>query len=339
MKKYSLLILILVIEINFRFNALSQDIHFSQFYSSPLTLNPALTGRFDGAYRFVGNGRQQWRSVTIPYQSYGGSLDAKGLNKLKGLGYGLSVYNDRTGDSRYNTFLINLALSYTFKISKDSTLFLTLGAQTGATQTKIDYSNLRYDNQYNGFQYDPNIPTSESFANTGKLNFNLNSGILVTKELKGRSSISTGFSLNNVNNPQKSFFNAADIKLDRRFNINLSSVFMLAKKVDLLPSILFMSQGKFTEFTGGTSARYIISDKPEKYKAIYIGFWSRIVDAGIITAGMDYENLYVGLSYDINYSSLTPASRSRGAVEMSVIYIIKELPGKRKKYKICPTYI
>ena len=38
----------------------AQDPHFSQFFSSPLTLNPAFTGKFDGAVRFIGDYRNQW---------------------------------------------------------------------------------------------------------------------------------------------------------------------------------------------------------------------------------------------------------------------------------------
>ena len=35
----------------------AQDPHFSQFFASPLTLNPAFTGKFDGLFRVAGNYR------------------------------------------------------------------------------------------------------------------------------------------------------------------------------------------------------------------------------------------------------------------------------------------
>ncbi|MES1226414.1 MAG: type IX secretion system membrane protein PorP/SprF, partial [Bacteroidota bacterium] len=43
--------------------ALAQDPNFSQFFASPLTLNPALTGKFDGVYRVAGNYRNQWPTI------------------------------------------------------------------------------------------------------------------------------------------------------------------------------------------------------------------------------------------------------------------------------------
>jgi type IX secretion system PorP/SprF family membrane protein len=316
-----------------------QDIHFSQFMSSPMNLNPAQAGQFDGAFRFVGNARRQWNSVTIPYQTFGGSVDAKNLLRIKRVGAGLSIYNDRTGDSQLNTFQMNLALSYTFKINKDSTQFLTFGAQSGFTQRTINYSKLSYDNQYSGSVYDPNLPNNESFSNNGRLYPNLNAGILWTRRINERNVVMTGVSLNNINRPQQSFFNDQSIKLDQKLTVHLTSQFKLSRKIDILPAFLFLSQGKFKEFTVGASAKYILNEDRAHYRALYFGMWTRAADAGWLSAGMDYGNLYAGVSYDINYSKLTPASNARGGIELSVIYIIRELLPKRKSYKICPTYI
>ena len=47
----------------------SQDIHFSQFFETPLLRNPALAGIFSGDLRIQGVYRNQWNSVTVPYQT------------------------------------------------------------------------------------------------------------------------------------------------------------------------------------------------------------------------------------------------------------------------------
>ena len=41
----------------------AQDPAFSQFFASPLTLNPALTGKFNGTLRVAGNYRNQWPQI------------------------------------------------------------------------------------------------------------------------------------------------------------------------------------------------------------------------------------------------------------------------------------
>src|SRR5678810_596663 len=56
--------------------ALAQDPNFSQFFASPLTLNPAMTGKFDGVYRVAGNYRNQWPTIYNAYTTYTASFDA-----------------------------------------------------------------------------------------------------------------------------------------------------------------------------------------------------------------------------------------------------------------------
>ncbi len=315
-----------------------QDIHFSQFVSSPMNLNPALTGNFKGGYRFVGNGRRQWSSVTLPYQTLALSADANNFLRLKNVGAGMSLYQDKTGDSHFSTFLMNLAASYRIRINKDSTQFISLGVQSGFTSRRIDYSNLYYDNQFNGYVYDASTPSIEEFQNAGRIYANLNAGINWTYTIKERTGISAGFSIFNLSNPKQSFFNNNFILLDKRYTLHAAGQFKLSERFDLLPNLLFMTQGTFKEFNVGTSLKYIVNGNPTKYRALYIGGSLRAGDAGFAMIGMDYQKLYVGLSYDINYSNLKPASNYRGGMEFAVIYILDVLP-KKRMYKICPSYI
>ena len=329
---------ILLLFIFIPFFPMAQDIHFSQFMSSPMNMNPAQTGNFNGSYRFIGNGRRQWSSVTIPYQTFGISADARDFLRIKNVGAGISLYQDQTGDSHFNTLQINLAASYKIKLNKDSTQFLSLGIQSGITQRRIDYSNLTYDNQYNGVVYDPNIPSVETYQNTGRIYANLNAGINWMYNIKERTGISAGISLYNITTPQQSFFGNNLIRLDNRYNFNVAGQMKLSKKFDLLPSALFMTQGTFKEFVAGSSVKYIVKNDPYKYRALYLGGWARTGDAAFVSLGMDYNKLYVCLSYDINFSNLQPASNNRGGFEFAVIYIIDVLP-KKIKYKICPEFI
>ncbi|MCB0576411.1 MAG: type IX secretion system membrane protein PorP/SprF, partial [Saprospiraceae bacterium] len=51
-------------------NLSAQDIHFTQFYMSPLTTNPAMSGKFEGTVRIGGIYRGQWASVLSGSDSY-----------------------------------------------------------------------------------------------------------------------------------------------------------------------------------------------------------------------------------------------------------------------------
>ena len=68
--KNILQILVIVLTIIMQIPAFGQDIHFSQFYSSPLTLNPAYTGNYEGNWRVMSNYRTQWSAIAEPYKTY-----------------------------------------------------------------------------------------------------------------------------------------------------------------------------------------------------------------------------------------------------------------------------
>lgn len=84
-------IYILILFIGWIIAVKGQDIHFSQFYASPLTLNPANTGLFNGNIRGVLNYRNQWNSFA-PFNTYAGSVDMNfGQRFLKDDLFGIGV--------------------------------------------------------------------------------------------------------------------------------------------------------------------------------------------------------------------------------------------------------
>src|SRR6187402_3812239 len=81
----------------------AQDPHFSQFFASPLTLNPAFTGKFDGQLRLAANHRDQWPSIPKAYVTTSASVDFSILKKKVGeydiLGIGISGLSDQSADN------------------------------------------------------------------------------------------------------------------------------------------------------------------------------------------------------------------------------------------------
>ena len=68
-------------------------------------------------------------------------------------------------------------VSSAFNLIEDSTQQLRVGFQTGITSRGIQSNALTMDAQYNGVQFDPNLPTNESFQNYNQIYGNLNVGI------------------------------------------------------------------------------------------------------------------------------------------------------------------
>ena len=320
----------------------AQDIHFSQFNSSPLNLNPALTGLFDGDYRFVGNDRNQWGSVTVPYKTFSGSYDMRMLaGKIKSgiLGGGIIFNNDRAGDASLGITQANLSLSYSKKIDKDSVQLLSVGVQTGIAQRSIDYTKLMFDEQYDGDTYNPNYNTGQNFSSSSFTYFDVSSGVNWFYRPRERFKMNFGASMFHINTPKQNFLNANDVKLHRKVVLHGSGQFKVRPKIDLMPSFIFERQNTFQEFVVGTSFRYMIQSFEGYNNAFYLGGFYRTSDAFIFSTGMDYKNINVGLSYDVNISKLRPASNGRGGLELSVIYIIKKFIPLKVKKKICPPYL
>ena len=318
-------------------SATAQDIHLSQFWASPANLNPALTGQFNGDYRFVGNQRTQWKSVTVPFVTYGLAADAHDFLEKENLGVGINMYFDHTGDSRFKTTHINLSSSYLFKL--DTIHSISAGAQVGFTNRNLSYDELRFDNQYNGLYYDPSLSHNETFARDSRGYMNLNLGAAYHWKIDRRKTATAGISLYNITRPKQSFFDDDNIILDMRFMLHANADYKVTEEIDIMPGLLFMSQGKFKEFDIGSNVRYRLKDEQGIYRAVYAGLWLRNQDAGYIVAGMNYDDWNVGISYDVNLSGLKPASNLRGGFEVSVIYIIRNYKPSPYKHKVCPNYI
>ncbi|HEY0976092.1 MAG TPA: PorP/SprF family type IX secretion system membrane protein [Flavobacteriales bacterium] len=314
----------------------AQDIHFSQFFQTPYALSPASIGLFDGDYRVGGVFRQQWRSVTVPYRTFGIGGDARDLAGVKGLGGGAWLYTDRAGDSRLNTFQFSLGASWTQRFGASKEQSLTLGVQGGITSINIDYTALRFDAQYNGFQYDASLGNNEQFQRDALSHPDLHTGLTYRNAPDPRHELQIGVALFNLTKPDIAFFEAAPSPLDQRTVIHALGRFPVAPKLDVMPMLQWMGQGPFREFDIGGAVRYILLDRYGLLRAVRGGLYMRAADAGYAYAGLEHDDWLFGLSYDLNLSRLVPASRNRGGFELTAIRVFRKRPPVPARFKACP---
>ncbi|HRF82261.1 MAG TPA: PorP/SprF family type IX secretion system membrane protein [Flavobacteriales bacterium] len=317
----------------------AQDIHFSQFFHAPLASGPGAIGTFDGDLRFNGIFRQQWRAVTIPYRTFALGGDAANAAGVQGLGLGAWIFNDKAGDSRMNQTHLSIGASWTEHFGADGEHALTGGLQFGLTSISLDPTGLSFDNQYNGYYYDPNLSSGEQFARSSNLHTDLHAGAVYRYVADHRTNVQVGLGLFNLTTPGISFLNGPSTELDMRTSSHLMVQFPIAEKMDLLPMVQFMSQGEFQEVDIGTNLRYILLERYGLERAVLFGAHYRAADAGYLYAGLEHDDWTFGLSYDINTSDLVPASRNRGAIELTAIRILKKRPAIPAKFKACPAQI
>lgn len=321
------------------FIAHAQDLHFSQFNRSYLNLNPALAGSFNGDFRLNGNFRNQWSAISEPFQTISFAADAKSPIKLiPNLQLGLVISNDvaGVGDLQSSHFLLNLA--YIQKLNADSSLSLKMGVQSGLNSRSINYDAFRFDQQYQAGRFDPQLNTGEDFGNNSINRLALNSGISLEFFQDQRHKAEAGIALFNLNQADQSFEGEAE-PLDIRSTIFVKAEHEISEKLDLIPSVLFSTQGEFSESVFGANVRYYFSDNNYYKRRLYAGLWLRPGDALIPAVGFDYDQWHFGASYDINISSLDVATNQRGGLELSVTYIISTYKAVFRNYQRCPKFL
>ena len=347
MKKIRLLLPIWL----FATSLLAQDRHFSQFYSSPLTLNPALTGAFDGKYRVGALYRDQWRGLLEqPYQNFSFGADlrlnapfASKSNPDK-MGLGLLFYRDIINSLDFSTTQIALSGAYHKSLDLGSTQFLSLGFQLGLSQRNVNYDNLTFQDQWNGVN-GYSLPRGERLPENNFGYSDLSTGINYSINPEPKVAFFAGLAYHHFNKPNVSFFKGADIPkqpLYSRISAQLAAQFPINKEHTLMmsPRILLASQGPHFEVNAGTNFRIEV-DKTYG-TSLHLGGWVRPVknidgfniDAVVLMAGLEYNRVLLGFSYDLNLPTLQKYKRTANVFEISLIYL-----GEFENDELlCPTF-
>lgn len=315
----------------------AQDIHWSQFNDNPIFQNPGNTGHFNGDVRFIANYRDQWRSVTVPFQTLNFSVDAKPL-KRRDIGYGLMVFHDVVGDGNFRTIEIQGNISKVLKLTSDSTHVLRPGINIGMNHRQLNFDQFYFDNQFNGVQFFPSLPTGEVLFSDSRTNLNVGIGTIYEYYKNPRFNFTGGIGFYNLNRPNQGFYGDV-IRRDVRFTLFGKGIYELNYDWDLVPGLQVSLQGKYREIMIGSSVKYTLVNRLGEYRALYAGLFYRNQDAVFLSAGMDYQSWFFGVSYDINFSKLVPASRARGGFEIAIRYIMNRFKPKKISHRICPDYI
>lgn len=305
-----------------------QDIHFSQYSSSPLTLNPALTGLTPCTYRFALNYRNQWASVVGPasYQTYSGSFDIGAFRKKLNnsmFGFGVMMFNDVSGDGSLSNLTAMGSVAYHQNLGHGNHYF-SLGFQGGMVQKKVDYTKLIFESQIGTNGVDPTLPSGE-YGDDNDTYFDMNVGANWYSRFSDKFVVQIGGAYEHLGEPVESFYGDNTNRLNAHYIGYGSLKIGLGKKSVFIPSFLYMQQteGSNTEMLGGANLGFQLE---KGISMLYLGSYYRLVDNGqtgdavVADVGFDYNNINFGLSYDINISTLSTVSNYRGGIELALIY-------------------
>ncbi len=367
MKLFRLLLLSWIITISGQLGA--QDIHFSLFNMSPLTLNPAHTGAFEGTARIGGIYRDQWASiVSDQFQTPSFYVDSpilRGLGKYDWVGVGGTMFSDRAGSLDFGTSGFLFSAAYHRALSKkNADHVLTLGIQGGQISRGLITRNLLLGSGIEaaggGFTVTNGPAMDTGFGSGGSTGggqgspderdleqnyFDISAGLMLRSALSEDANLEVGIAAHHLNQGEYGLLNrgqtqGTDTRRSQRpmtLNFHSRLRYQMNEKWSITPGLLLRT-------TEGTSPEIALQSwlgrRINDEFILNFGAAYRLNDAGELLVGVDYnDNIRVALSYDINVSSLNTVSNYQGSFEIAASYIIKIYKSPKANPTIlCPKF-
>jgi type IX secretion system PorP/SprF family membrane protein len=312
---------------------LAQDPQLSQFYASPIYTNPAFAGS-SKKIRFSSSARNQYIGLDQTYKTAVATLDASLPKISSGLGL-ISMY-DQAGDGFLSTTSLGVVYAYNLAINRFWNM--NFGIQSEIRQRFYDFNRFTFGDQLDAVRGRVFLRSAETGINNNIIFPNFAAGVLVYNE-----HLYAGIAVHNLIKPNQSFTSASTAEpfvLPRRYTVHAGGNITLKKarnemnKVYLSPNFLFMSQREFYQLNIGT---YI------KKQSLTFGMWYRQTsvnaDALIFMAGLRFNNLRVGYSYDLTISKASTTTVGSHEISFAVDIKTPRLNRVRKPLQIkCPDF-
>jgi type IX secretion system PorP/SprF family membrane protein len=321
--------------------AQAQDPFFSQSYAAPLTINPALTGLFNGKLRVSAIYRDQGRqALESPFVTFGTGLDLRFKASRFGKGYqdyagvGILFMTDRIDEANYTSNGILVSGAFHKSLDVRNRQFLSLGFQGGVRQRDISYDGIFFSDQFNGTTGYTDL-TAENLPPNNYAYGDFAWGINYSVGGRNDAALFIGFGMHHFLTANNSFYTPIDEfgiypdnELITRYTLHASGQIPVGDKVQVLPRALIQLQGPHFMADAGGSLRFILSEYAGT--ALHIGSWARPiwnedssveVSAIVGLVGFEYKNVLFGMSYDIALDPLVGGRQGRSAFEISVAYL------------------
>ncbi|MES2277474.1 MAG: PorP/SprF family type IX secretion system membrane protein [Bacteroidota bacterium] len=311
----------------------AQDHQYSQFFNSPVYLNPALNGQFDGDLRMNLIYRNQWTTLPGGPKYISASIDYN-MPSFGG-GVGLLFTRGTEGPAYLNK--TNLSGIYSYSVGSDDYV-LSFGLQAGVTNRNIDFNNLVFSDQIDPrLGFDPSLLTSaEPPVYNNKFYFDAGAGVNLVS-----GNFMAGAAFQHINHPNESF-TGDKVGVPLRTTAHLSYIFDLNKydnldddeKSYVIPSVVFYKQANLQSYSAGIQYKRRSINAGLSYRssggtgsgALVI---SLIFDLFINKEG--HEKVRFGISHDAPMSRNTYSNTS-GTTEGSIGYETT-LPNRPDPYR------
>jgi type IX secretion system PorP/SprF family membrane protein len=307
---------------------LAQDYTFSQFYQQPMLRNPALAGVFEGDIRVNAAFRNQWQSVTVPFKTGVFSAEYKipvaDWNDWVTLG--LQAVYDEAGDIRLKRTQLLPVVNYHKSLSGNTDDYLSLAFMAGPVNSQFDPTRMKTDEQFVNGSYSPTTPTGQVLDRTGFNYWDASTGLTFSSGFGERSRYYMGIGLFHFNKPSVAFYTGnSNVRLQQKLAFNAGIIAATSENHTLSIFADYFRQGANNEFFGGFlyGTDLIRNYNDDLACVLHLGCSYRWNDALVPTIKLDWFQVGIGVSYDVNVSKLRTASTSRGGLEITASYKAK----------------
>jgi len=316
--------------------AKGQDPSFSQFFASPLNVNPALTANTTADWRLISNLRNQWLAKTSSYTTGTVSYERKLFqNKMEGteeknrfaLG-GMMMY-DRAMYGAVNNNYASFNMSYNVLLS-DYPVTHRLGTGVGFIygDRRVDYSALTFEEQFTGVDFNANLPTGEFSLNNMKPYLSISVGLLYSMNTE-RNNLDIGISTFHVNRPKQTFIEDEKQFLARRNVIHANFETFINDYLVLNLNSIYQEQSKASYFSAGGGFGYYMQTNEEIL--INGGLWLWSNKAVFPYLGVSFNRYQVGMTFDVPTKIVQSELIRQNAFEFSIV-----IKGERRTSNFVP---
>ncbi len=316
----------------------AQDIHYTQYYTDFLRLNPAMTGNFNGNYRVGLNLRNQWRNPAN-YQTaslFGDFAFLKNRSETTWVGSGLRLLYDRAGVGDLNILEANVTLAVHQSFS--DYLYGSFGIGAMMVQKQVDISQFFFSDQWNGTNFGGST-NEDNMQNwqPGQQTWDLQAGGVLNYHVEDIASFHLGTSLLHINRPKDTFSETGDFKKGLRSNTHINASIVMGS-VFLEPGAYFSIERKASEFMLGSNVVIPFGGggyyDDESIK-LYVGGWYRFKSSIAGLLGMEWKRYRLLFSYDLHQNF--PNRFGNEGPEISLMKVGGFASRKRSKL-YCPRF-
>lgn len=315
------IVVLLILGFTGQADLFAQDPVFSQFYSSPLYVNPALAGNGDASWRLVANHRSQWIGegldpLTTTSVSFDGKLIRQGGKESNYIGGGILFMQDKGLGGAYKSNSFSGIVSSHVSLDEDDNNGLSLGLGATYTNTLIDFSQLSFSQQLSSSGFNRALPTNEPNLSGVKPYFSMFAGVTYTYAT-GDDNFDIGVAGYRFMKTNQSALNDPSQVNPPRYNIHAGYQTYLSNRLVFNSNVLYVIESGSNSYTAGINLGHIL-DETETPTILNTGLWYRGNQAIIPYLGLSFRNMQAGLTYDIN-TSANSANSTLKTFEISLI--------------------